>query len=323
VPTAIADLSQAACSANVLKPLALVRLNQAESVRLLPGESGVPGPVPAYAHPRSAARALAHAAGYGAWRARTPGRVPRLDGLRRDDAHAILSSFLDQAPAGGWLTPAAVAELLGCYGIVSVSAEAVTSEEAAVAAAARLNGPVVLKADVSGLVHKSDAGAVQLDLHGPDEVRAGYRALAETFGTQLSAAIMQPMITGGTEVIIGVVQEPVFGPLVVFGLGGVATDVLGDQAARLTPLTDTDTAALIRSIRAAPLLLGHRGTPPADLSALEDILIRVSRLAEDLPHVAELDLNPVIARADGAYVVDARVRILPAQAADPYLRRLR
>jgi acyl-CoA synthetase (NDP forming) len=114
----------------------------------------------------------------------------------------------------------------------------------------------------------------------------------------------------------------VFGSL-VFGSGGVATDVLGDRSARLTPLTDTDAAALIRSVRAAPLLLGHGGTPAADLGALEDILIRVSRLGDDIPHVAELDLNPVIARADGAHVVDARVRILPAHAADPYLRRLR
>ena len=323
VPTAIADLTPAACSAEVSKPLTLVRLNQAEAVRLLPGGPGAYGPVPAYAHPRSAARALAHAAGYGIWRARAPGQIPRLDDLRRDDARAIISSFLEQAPAGGWLPPGQIAQLLGCYGIAPVSAEAVTSEEAATAAAARLGGPVVLKANVPGLVHKSDVGAVQLDLHGPDEVRAGYRALAETFGTRMSATIIQPMITGGTEVIIGVVQEPVFGPLVVFGLGGVATDVLGDRSARLTPLTDTDTAALIRSIRAAPLLLGHRGTPAADLRALQDILLRVSRLAEDIPQVAELDLNPVIARADGAHVVDARVRVLPAQAADPYLRRLR
>jgi acyl-CoA synthetase (NDP forming) len=180
----------------------------------------------------------------------------------------------------------------------------------------------VLKADVAGLVHRSDAGAVQLDLHGPGEVRAGYRALAERFGARMSAAVIQPMVTGGTEVIMGVVQEPVFGPLVVFGLGGVATDVLGDRSARLTPLTDTDAAALIRSVRAAPLLLGHRGTPPADLAALQDIVLRVSRLADDLPQVAELDLNPVIARPDGAHVVDARIRLLPTQPADPYLRRL-
>ena len=138
----------------------------------------------------------------------------------------------------------------------------------------------------------------------------------------MSAALIQPMVTGGAEVIVGVIQEPVFGPLVVFGLGGVATDVLGDRSARLTPLTDTDAAALIRSIHAAPLLLGHRGAPAADLTALQDIVLRVSCLADDLPPVAELDLNPVIARPDGAYVVDARVRLLPAQPADPYLRRL-
>ena len=130
------------------------------------------------------------------------------------------------------------------------------------------------------------------------------------------------MITGGTEVIIGVVQEPVFGPLVVFGLGGVATDVLDDYAARLAPLTTTDADDLIHSIRAAPLLLGHRGQPPADIAALRDTLLRVSRLADDLPEVSELDLNPVIARADGVTAVDARIRVTAHAAADPFLRQL-
>jgi acyl-CoA synthetase (NDP forming)/GNAT superfamily N-acetyltransferase len=320
VPTAIADLVPEACSADVAKPLVLSVLNQAEAVRLLPGASGT---VPAYAYPGSAARALAHAASYGAWRARAPGQIPVFADLRPDDARALVGGFLGRSPAGGWLAPALTAELLTCYGIAQVRAEPVTSEETAVDAAARLGGPVVLKADVPGLVHKSDARAVQLDLHGPDEVRAGYRALAERFGTGMSAAIIQPMITGGTAVTIGVAQEPVFGPLIVFGLGGVATDVLGDRSARLTPLTDTDAAALIRSIRAAPLLLGHRGTAAADVSALQDILMRLSRLADDLPQVAELELDPVIARPDGAHVVDARVRVLPAEPTDPYLRRLR
>ena len=209
-----------------------------------------------------------------------------------------------------------------CYGIPEVTTRLVTSEQAAADAADELGGPVVLKAEVPGLVHKTDAGAVQLDLHGRHEVRAGYRALAERFGPRMSRAILQPMITGGTEVIIGVVQEPVFGPLVVFGLGGVATDVLDDRSARLTPLTDIDAATLIRSVRAAPLLLGHRGTPPADLAALEDLLLRVARLAEDFPQVAELDLNPVIARPGGAHVVDARIHLMPAQPDDPYLRKL-
>jgi acyl-CoA synthetase (NDP forming) len=130
------------------------------------------------------------------------------------------------------------------------------------------------------------------------------------------------MVTGGTEVIVGVVQEPVFGPLVVFGLGGVATEVLGDHAARLAPLTTTDADDLIHSIRAAPLLLGHRGQPPADLAALRDTLLRVSQLADDLPQIAELDLNPVMAGADGVTVVDARIRVTGHGPADPFLRQL-
>jgi acyl-CoA synthetase (NDP forming)/L-amino acid N-acyltransferase YncA len=322
VPTAIADLASVACSVEVAKPLVLAVPSQAETVRLLPGPPAGPGPVPAYAYPASAARALAHACRYGAWRARKPGRVPEFGDLRGADARTLIGAFLDRSPEGGWLGPAETADLLACYGITQVTTRLVADEQAAVDVAAQLAVPVVLKADVAGLVHKSDAGAVQLDLHGPDEVRAGYRALTERFGANMSAAVIQPMVTGGTEIIIGVVQEPVFGPLVVFGLGGAATDVLGDRSARLTPLTDTDAAALIRSARAAPLLLGHRGTPPADLAALQDIVLRVSRLADDLPQVAELDLNPVIARPDGAHVVDARIRLLPAQPADPYLRRL-
>jgi acyl-CoA synthetase (NDP forming) len=119
------------------------------------------------------------------------------------------------------------------------------------------------------------------------------------------------------------VQEPVFGPLVVFGLGGVAAEVLGDHAARLTPLTDTDADELIHAGPAAPLLFGHRGAPPADVGALADTLLRVSRLADDLPEVAELDLNPVIARPDGVFVVGTRARVSPADPRDPFLRQLR
>ena len=140
-------------------------------------------------------------------------------------------------------------------------------------------------------------------------MRAAYRELAGTFGPGLGGVLVQPMLGGGAEVLIGVVQEPVFGPLVVFGLGGVATEVLGDHAARLTPLTDADADDLIHGARAAPLLRGHRGTPPVDTGALADVLLRVSRLADELPEVAELDLNPVLATPGGARVVDARIRV--------------
>jgi acyl-CoA synthetase (NDP forming) len=135
--------------------------------------------------------------------------------------------------------------------------------------------------------------------------------------------MIQPMAADGVELLVGAVQEPVFGPLVVFGLGGTATEALDDRAARLAPLTDGDADDLIRSIRSAPVLLGARGTVGVDLAALRDTVLRLSQLADELPEVAELDLNPVIARADGVVAVDARVRVLPARRPDPYLRRLR
>jgi len=179
-----------------------------------------------------------------------------------------------------------------------------------------LGAHVVIKADVPGLLRKRTAGAVELGLHGADEVRAAVRRLQDRFAGRLSGVLVEPMVTGGVETIVGVVQEPVFGPVVVFGLGGVATNVLGDHMARLAPLTDVDAGDLVHSIRAAPALAG------TDTGALRDLLLRVSRLADDLPQVAELDLNPVIARPDGAVAVDARVRVTSHRLADPFLRQL-
>ena len=184
-----------------------------------------------------------------------------------------------------------------------------TSLDEVLKAAADLGGHVVLKAESPGLVHKTDAGAVRLDLRTEAEIAGAYAELDAAFGPRLRRVLVQPMLAGGVETIAGVVQEPVFGPLVVFGLGGVATEVLGDHAARLAPLTDTDAADLIAGVRAAPLLFGHRGSPAVDTAALADLLLRVSRLADDLPEVAELDLNPVIATPDGAHIVDVRVRV--------------
>jgi len=287
-----------------------------------PGVTGLP----AYAYPESAARALSHAAGYQAWRERQRGHVPALTGLRAADARALVTGFLTRHPAGGWLPAAQAAGLLSCYGVPLLATLPAGSEQEAVAAAAELGGRVVLKAEAEGLGHQSDAGAVRLDLSTAQDVTDAYRALAADFGSRLQRVLVQPMLSGGVEVLIAVVQEPVFGPLVVFGLGGVATDVLGDHAARLarlTPLTDTDADELIRAVPAAGLLFGHRAAPPTDTAALADALLRVSRLADDLPEVAELDLNPVVARPDGVCAVDVRVRVSPAQPRDPFLRQLR
>jgi acyl-CoA synthetase (NDP forming)/GNAT superfamily N-acetyltransferase len=321
VPTAAADLIPALTAARLPVPLAAVVLDQAESVRLLPGGRGGPG-VPAYAYPESAARALSRAARYGSWRSRPAGTVPDLPGLRVAEAKALIAAFLAGMPGGGWLPTATADQLLRCYQLPVAPFRLVTDADQAAAAAAELGGQVALKAEVCGVVHKSEAGAVLLDLAGPDQARAAFRELAGRFAGRFTGAVVQPMITGGTEVIIGVVQEPVFGPLVVFGLGGVATEVLGDHAARLAPLTTTDADDLIHSIRAAPLLLGRGGQPPASIAALRDTLLRVSQLAGDLPEVTELDLNPVIACADGATVVDASVRVSAHAAADPFLRQL-
>ena len=359
VPTAFSDLRAAVAGAVVSKPLAVALLDRAESVQRLK-RLPVPGPlagrragtgpaavdpaaaaageeaaeiideaaaavtgVPAYADPESAARALGHAASYQAWHGRQRGQVPELSGLRTEDARALVTGFLAGSPAGGWLPGARAAELVSCYGIRLTATRLAASEQEAAAAAELLGGRVVLKAEAEGLVHRTDAGGVRVDLRTPQEVAEGYRALAAEFGPRLQRVLVQPMLADGVEVMIGVVQEPVFGPLVVFGSGEVTTEVHSDHVTRLTPLTDADADEMIHAVRAAPLLFGDGGVPLVDTAALADALLRVSRLTDDLPEISELDLNPVVVRPDGAWCVDMRVRISPAEPRDPFLRRLR
>ena len=319
------DLVPEVAAARLPVPIAAAVLDQVEVVRLMRGPDEDAPAVPAYAYAESAARALGHAARYGAWRAVPPGTIPDLEGLRQDRARELIARFLGDRPAGGWLPLEERKELLGCYGIPLTTSTAVTTEDGATAAAARFGGAVALRAAVPGPVRKRVTGAVLTDLHGPDEVRKGFRSLQEAFGRGMAGVIVQPMITGGVEVVISVLQERVVGPLVLFGHGGADDDILADRAARLAPLTDPDASELIRSIRAAPLLLGRPGThssPTADLAALQDLLLRVSRMADDLPQIAELELSPVVARPDGVQAVDARIRVRAAEPADAHLRRL-
>ena len=331
VPTAVSDVSTAILTAQLGKSLAATLLDQAEAARLLPagarqapaGDGRGERRVPVYSYPESAARALAHAARYREWRDAERGQVPDLDGIDVAGARALVSAFLIASPDGGWLAAADAAALMASYQIPTVTTLTGPSQDAVLTAADELGGHVVLKAEVAGLVHKTDVGAVKLDLRTSAEVADAYAELAGAFGDDMTRVLVQPMLAGGVETIVGVVQEPVFGPLVVFGLGGVATEVLGDHTARLAPLTDTDAAQMISGVRAAPLLSGHRGSPAVDTAAIADLLLRVSRLADDLPEVAELDLNPVIARPDGAHVVDVRIRIAPSATRDPFLRQLR
>ena len=321
--TATSDLVPEVRAARLPVPMAAAVMDQVEAVRLLPGPdqdsppsppTPIPSPPPA---PSVTRRAMVVADD-------SAGKLCRPEGLDQDRARELVASYLAGAQGDGWLPREQTIELLGCYGVRLADNIAVTTEDGATAAAARFGGPVALKADVPGLVRRSDARAVMLDLHGAEEVRRGFRSLRETFGDRLADVIVQPMITGGVKVKINVLEEQVFGPLVLFGLAGATADVLADRAARLAPLTESDADDLIRSVRAAaPLLLGRSGVPAADLASLRGMLLRVSQLADDLPQVAELELSPVVARPDGALALDSRVRIQAAEPADAYLRRLR
>jgi acyl-CoA synthetase (NDP forming) len=205
------------------------------------------------------------------------------------------------ASAEGWLTPGAARELFTAYGIPIVGERYASSVEDAVAAAHELGFPVVVKSATPG-AHKTESGGVALDLQHEDDVRAA----AERIRAPL---LVQPMIGAGVELLAGVVQDPLFGPLVAFGPGGVHAELIGEAGFRIAPLTDVDAEELVQTGKTALLVRGYRGAPAADARALEDLLLRLSQLAQDFPEVAELDLNPVLARPDGCVAVDARIRI--------------
>ncbi|MDT0449533.1 bifunctional acetate--CoA ligase family protein/GNAT family N-acetyltransferase [Streptomyces hesseae] len=331
VPTALAaatgdDLVRAFTHAPARVPCttALVLVDRPARVELLPAERG--GAVPSYADAQDAARALSYASAHARHRIRPQSLPPDPSGIDVEGARADVAEWLGERPEGGWLDPLQCARLLTRYGIPQVPWEWVCDEETAVAAAARLAGPdgrVVLKAHWPGLVHKTDEGAVRLDLQGEEQVRTAYRSFADRFGDRLSGVVVQPQAPHVLELVTGVVQDPVFGPLVLFGQGGTATDVLADHAARLAPLTTYDLDDLITSPRCSVLLSGRHGGIPVDLGALERLLLCLSRMACDLPQLAEADLNPVVACPDGVMALDARVRLEPHKAYDPYLRRLR
>ncbi|ARZ66703.1 acyl-CoA synthetase [Streptomyces albireticuli] len=332
VPTALAaatgdDLVRAFTHAPSRVPCttALVLVDRSARVELLPVERG--GAVPAYADPQDAARALSYAAAYARRRSRPQSLPPEPSGVDTEGARADVAEWLAERPEGGWLDPVQCARLLTRYGIPQVVWEWVCDEETAAAAATRLAGPdgrVVLKAHWPGLAHKTDEGAVRLDLQGEGQVRAAYRDFVDRLGDRLSGVVVQPQAPHVLELVAGVVQDPVFGPLVLFGQGGTATDVLADHAARLAPLTTYDLDDLITSPRCSVLLSGRHGGIPVDLGALERLLLCLSRMACDLPQLAEADLNPVVPCPHaGVMALDARVRLEPHKAYDPYLRRLR
>ncbi len=266
-------------------------------------------PMAVYSFPEDAARALGHAARYGAWRAAPAGEVPELSGVRSDEAAAIIARGLGDG--GGWLDPDEVAALLDCYGVPMPGWRRVSDAAGAERAAAELGGRVALKALARGLVHKSDAGGVRIGLRPAAVAREAerMRARIERAGFAHEGFLVQQMAPEGAELLVGVVQDRQFGPLLAVGAGGTSTELLGDVTVRLTPLTAPDAHEMLRALRCYPLLEGYRGAPRADVAALEQLLLRVSALVEAHPEIAEMDLNPVLALPEGPLAVDARVRV--------------
>ncbi len=292
------------------------------------------GRVPAYSYPEEAVRALAHAAAYASWRATPPGNVPRFDDLRGDEAAGVIAAALahigpdDRATAGTlagsslaesqtgeasrWLRPDEVACMLSCYGIPTAEWRLVDGPEAAGQAAEDIGGPVALKAVATGVVHKKEARAVVVELEGGPGVRRAAVEMArdlEQAGHPVEHFFVQKMVSGGVEMLVGVVHDRLFGPVIACGAGGSEVELLKDVAVRITPLTDQDASEMVRSLAMFPLLEGYHNAPPADIGALEETLLRVSAMVEAHPEIVEMDCNPVMVLPAGAVVVDARVRI--------------
>ncbi len=290
--------------------------------------------VPAYSYPEEAARALAHAVRYAEWRAAPLGSVPHYDDLREDQAAAALAAAMatidpGEPAAGGtlagsstaaptengrsrWLRPDEVAHLLACYGIPTAPWRLVETAEDAGRAADEIGGPVALKAVATGIVHKAEARAVVLALDGAAAVEAAARVMSaalEASGHPVERFLVQQMILGGVEMLVGVVHDRLFGPVIACGAGGAEVELLRDVAVRITPLTDRDAGEMVRSLATFPLLDGYRGAPRVDVAALEETLLRVSAMVEAHPEMVEMDCSPLVVLEQGAVVIDARIRI--------------
>jgi acyl-CoA synthetase (NDP forming) len=256
--------------------------------------------VAAFTYPESAASALGRAAERADWLRRPLGADLNVDAIDLDAASRVIEKALGEEESL-WLEAADARELLLAFGVPLVPEEVASSADEAAAVARSLGFPVVVKSAAAG-AHKTETGGVALDLDTEDAVRSAFERIG-------GPVLVQPMISGGTELLAGLVQDPVFGPLVAFGPGGVLAELIGQASFRIAPLTDMDAEELVTDGKAGVLVRGFRGAPPANVAALVDLVSRLSRLGLDVPAVAELDLNPILALPDACVAVDARVRV--------------
>lgn len=271
--------------------------------------------IPNYPFPENAARVLGKLATYAEWRNQATGVVPEFDDLKVDKARAVCRPA-SKSESNGWLSVDDIREILTAFALPLPKGGVCHSAEDAAALARSIGFPVAMKLASRTIVHKTEVGGVQLNLRDENEVMRAFRELQNRLAQQqrlaaMDGALLQPMIAGGVELMVGVTQDPSFGPLIGFGLGGIHVEILKDVCFRVTPITDRDASEMVHSIKGYRLLQGYRGHPPADIPAIEDLLLRIARLVEEVPEIAELDLNPVIALppGQGCLIVDARIRV--------------
>ncbi len=282
--------------------------------------------VPSFRTPERAVAALAHAVRYGTWLARPTGEIPDLSAadppVDASSARRFVGSVRDPSDPERPLTDAELVALLACYGIAVVDFRPIGSAGEAVAAAGELGYPVALKSFDESLRHRLDQSGIRLGLRSDEALTAAYDDLSAVAGPWLYVQAMAERDRAEVPTVFAVTADPSFGALVSFGIGGVATELLHDRAFRAVPLTDADAGDLIAAPRAAPLLDGYRGTRPVNRSPLRDLALRLSALADDLPEISDLRLNPVLAGPAGIAVIGGTARIGPPPARQDTRRRL-
>ncbi len=271
--------------------------------------------IPTYSQPETPARIISQALAYRAWTQQPTGKIPRYADADLSTAKSICAKALAERGAG-WLTTEETQALLAAIQLPLVPGAVATGAEEAVTSARAIGFPVAVKLASRQILHKTEIGAVHVDLANEQTVRDAFDAIKSRLAQDhkldaMDGVLVQPMVSGGVEVMAGMTRDPLFGPLLAFGLGGIHVEILGDVQFRVAPLTDRDAAQMVREIKGYRLLQGYRGRPPADVPALEEVLLRLSRLVEEVPEISEFDLNPIFAlpKEQGCKIVDARIRI--------------
>lgn len=272
--------------------------------------SGAPttlGNIPSFAFPEPAAIALSRAADYGDWRRRPSGTVPALAGVTPSMARAVVEAVT--ARGGGWLTTLEADTLMASAGIATPKSNVADSIDEAVEIAERLGLPVALKAVGRELLHKTEHKAIRLDLETCADVRAAAADLTHTLGAKMEGLLVQAMIKGGAEMMVGAINDPAFGHAIVCGSGGVLIDLLADSQCRLHPVTGRDASDMVEGLKGVRLLRGFRGAAAADVAAFREAILRISALVEICPEIEELDVNPLAVLPSGVSALDVRVRV--------------